>query len=95
MPNQGRHCDAQCGGSRDERQNRVRYRTDKSELFIARSVKVGFEPAALQQNLEALISDLKKIKPSAAKGIYVRKITVSTTMGPGLHGAGFIVNLDS
>ncbi|MCB1869551.1 MAG: 50S ribosomal protein L1 [Gammaproteobacteria bacterium] len=63
----------------------VRYRTDKSGIIHCPIGKVGFEPAALQQNLEALISDLKKIKPSAAKGIYVRKITVSTTMGPGLH----------
>lgn len=63
----------------------VRYRTDKSGIIHCTIGKVGFEPAALQQNLETLISDLKKIKPSAAKGVYVKKITVSTTMGPGLH----------
>ncbi|MCB1829442.1 MAG: 50S ribosomal protein L1 [Chromatiaceae bacterium] len=63
----------------------VRYRTDKSGIIHCTIGKVGFEPAALQQNLEALISDLKKIKPSSAKGVYVKKITVSTTMGPGLH----------
>jgi large subunit ribosomal protein L1 len=39
---------------------------------------------AIQQNLEALIVDLKKAKPSAAKGIYLQKITLSSTMGPGL-----------
>jgi large subunit ribosomal protein L1 len=45
---------------------------------------VSFETAALKQNLEALIADLKKAKPSTSKGIYVKKITVSSTMGPGL-----------
>jgi large subunit ribosomal protein L1 len=63
----------------------VRYRTDKSGIIHCPIGRVGFEPAALQQNLEALIVDLRKIKPSAAKGIYVKKITVSTTMGPGLQ----------
>ena len=62
----------------------VRYRTDKSGIIHCPIGRVGFDPAALQQNLEALIVDLKKIKPSAAKGVYVQKITVSTTMGPGL-----------
>jgi len=63
----------------------VRYRTDKSGIIHCPIGKVGFEPSALQQNLETLIVDLKKIKPSAAKGIYVQKITVSTTMGPGIQ----------
>ena len=62
----------------------VRYRTDKSGIIHTPIGKVNFEPAALQQNLEALLTDLKKMKPSAAKGIYLKKITVSTTMGPGL-----------
>jgi large subunit ribosomal protein L1 len=62
----------------------VRYRTDKSGIIHCRIGTVGFEPGALQQNLEALIADLKKAKPSAAKGIYLKKITLSTTMGPGL-----------
>ncbi|MCP4283886.1 MAG: 50S ribosomal protein L1 [Gammaproteobacteria bacterium] len=62
----------------------VRYRTDKAGIIHSPIGRVGFEPAALQQNLEILIADLKKLKPSAAKGIYVQKITVSTTMGPGL-----------
>lgn len=62
----------------------VRYRTDKGGLIHCSLGKASFEPALLRQNLEALISDLNKIKPSAAKGIYFKKVTVSTTMGPGI-----------
>jgi large subunit ribosomal protein L1 len=62
----------------------VRYRTDKGGIIHCPLGKVDFEPAALKENLEALIADLKKIKPSAAKGVYLKKVTVSTTMGPGL-----------
>lgn len=62
----------------------VRFRTDKAGIIHAAIGKVGFEPAALIQNLEALLVDLRKAKPSSAKGIYVEKISVSSTMGPGL-----------
>ena len=62
----------------------VRYRTDKAGIIHASIGKVDFEPAKLRENLEALIADLKKGKPSAAKGVYLKKITVSSTMGPGL-----------
>ena len=62
----------------------VRYRTDKAGIIHCPIGKVDFETAKLKQNLEALLSDLKKMKPSAAKGIYMKKITVSSTMGPGL-----------
>lgn len=62
----------------------VRYRTDKSGIVHASIGKVGFEPAALKQNLEVLLAALKKAKPASAKGIYMKKVTVSTTMGPGL-----------
>jgi len=62
----------------------VRYRTDKNGIIHASIGKVGFEPDALKENLEALLADLKKAKPSAAKGVYLKKITVSTTMGPGI-----------
>jgi large subunit ribosomal protein L1 len=62
----------------------VRYRTDKAGIIHCPIGKVGFEPAALKQNLEALLVDLKKAKPSAAKGVFLKKITVSSTMGPGL-----------
>ncbi len=62
----------------------VRYRTDKNGIIHASIGKVGFDPSALKENLEALLADLKKAKPSAAKGVYVKKITVSSTMGPGI-----------
>jgi len=62
----------------------VRYRVDKAGIVHAAIGKVGFEPGALKENLEALLAGLKKAKPSAAKGIYLKKITVSSTMGPGL-----------
>lgn len=62
----------------------ARFRTDKGGIIHASIGNVGFEPAALKQNLEALINDLKKLKPSSAKGIYVQRVTVSSTMGPGL-----------
>ena len=62
----------------------VRYRTDKNGIIHASVGKVDFEPVALKENLEALLADLKKAKPSAAKGVYLKKITVSSTMGPGI-----------
>ena len=62
----------------------ARFRTDKSGIVHASIGKVGFEPAALTENLEALLNELKKLKPSSAKGVYLKKITVSSTMGPGL-----------
>jgi large subunit ribosomal protein L1 len=62
----------------------VRYRNDKAGIIHCPIGKVGFESADLLENLNALLADLKKAKPSSAKGIYLQKITVSTTMGPGL-----------
>lgn len=62
----------------------VQFRTDKGGIIHCTIGKVDFEVAALKQNLESLLAELKKIKPSAAKGIYLKKITVSTTMGTGL-----------
>jgi large subunit ribosomal protein L1 len=62
----------------------VRYRTDKAGIIHATIGKADFEVAALKENLEALLADLKKIKPASAKGVYMKKITVSTTMGAGV-----------
>jgi len=62
----------------------VRYRTDKGGIIHCIIGKVDFAPADLQLNLEALLRDLVKMKPSSAKGVYLEKITVSSTMGPGL-----------
>ena len=62
----------------------VRFRADKGGIIHCSIGKMGFDAAALQVNLEALIVDLQKAKPSSAKGIYLKKISVSSTHGPGL-----------
>ncbi len=62
----------------------VRYRTDKNGIVHGGVGRVGFEPAAIKENIEALIVDLKKVKPASAKGIYFKKVTLSTTMGAGI-----------
>jgi len=62
----------------------VRYRTDKAGIIHCPIGRVDFEVPALKQNLEALLADLKKAKPAASKGQYVKKLTVSSTMGPGI-----------
>jgi ribosomal protein L1, bacterial/chloroplast len=62
----------------------VRYRTDKNGIIHSVIGKVSFEPTALKENLEVLLADLNKAKPSSAKGVYMKKISLSTTMGPGL-----------
>ncbi len=62
----------------------VRYRTDKNGIIHGAIGKLAFDASALKENLEALLGDLKRAKPSTAKGVYLRKITLSTTMGPGL-----------
>jgi len=68
----------------------VRYRTDKSGIIHCPLGKIDFDTNKLRENLEALLGNLVKVKPSAAKGIYMKKVTVSSTMGPGLtvdHGS--------
>lgn len=62
----------------------VRYRTDKAGIIHCSIGNVDFEVNALRENLEALLADLRKAKPSSAKGQYVKKVTVSSTMGPGI-----------
>ncbi|WP_404367952.1 50S ribosomal protein L1 [Marinobacter sp.] len=62
----------------------VRYRTDKNGIIHSPLGNVDFDASAIRENLEALVADLKKAKPSAAKGVYLKKITLSSTMGPGL-----------
>ena len=62
----------------------VRYRTDKAGIIHCSIGNVDFEVSALRENLEFLLGDLIKAKPSSAKGQYMKKITVSTTMGPGV-----------
>lgn len=69
---------------RNAKAGQVRYRTDKKGIIHCTIGKVNFNSDALKENLEALLSDLKKAKPATSKGVYLKKITVSSTMGPGL-----------
>jgi large subunit ribosomal protein L1 len=62
----------------------VRYRTDKNGIVHGGIGKIDFELNAIKENLEALLLDLMKGKPAAAKGVYMKKVVLSTTMGPGL-----------
>jgi len=62
----------------------VRYRSDKAGVIHCTIGKADFEPVKLKENLTALLQDLQKAKPAAAKGIYLKKISVSSTMGPGV-----------
>ena len=62
----------------------VRYRTDKAGIIHCPIGRVDFEVPALKANLDALLADLKKAKPATAKGLYFKKLTVSSTMGPGV-----------
>ena len=62
----------------------VRYRTDKAGIIHCPIGRADFEVPALKENLEFLLADLKKAKPASAKGSYVKKLTVSSTMGPGV-----------
>ena len=62
----------------------VRYRADKGGIVHCTVGKINFEAKHLQENIESLLSAVKKAKPSTAKGVFVRKISLSTTMGPGL-----------
>ncbi len=63
----------------------VRYRTDKAGIIHCAIGRVDFEINALKENLVALLADLNKVKPASAKGVYMKKVSVSTTMGPGLQ----------
>jgi large subunit ribosomal protein L1 len=64
---------------------KVEYRTDRHGNVHVPVGKASFEPDAIEQNLRAVIEELLRAKPSAAKGRYLRKITLSSTMGPGVH----------
>lgn len=69
---------------KNAKSGQVRYRADKGGILHCTIGKLSFNPEYLQQNLQALLADVKKAKPSAAKGIFLKKITLSSTMGPGL-----------
>lgn len=69
---------------KNAKSGQARFRTDKNGIIHASIGKVAFEPQAIKENAEALIADLKKLKPSTAKGVYLKKVALSTTMGPGI-----------
>ena len=70
---------------RNAKAGQVRYRVEKGGIVHSPLGKVDFTPAQLRENLETLLSSLQKAKPSTSKGVYMQKVTVSTTMGPGLR----------
>jgi len=69
---------------RNAKAGQMRFRTDKNGIIHGGIGKISFELDAIKGNLEAVLADLRKGKPAAAKGIFLRKITLSTTMGPGV-----------
>ena len=69
---------------KNAKSGQVRYRVDKGGIIHVPVGQIGFSPESIKQNVEALIADLKKAKPATSKGVYVKKVTLSSTMGPGL-----------
>lgn len=72
------------GAVKNAKAGQVRYRVDKGGIIHAAVGQVDFSADAIKQNVEALVADLKKAKPATSKGVYLKKVTLSTTMGPGL-----------
>jgi len=69
---------------KDAKSGQVRYRTDKNGIIQCSVGKIEFAAQDIIENISALLADLRKAKPASSKGIYIKKITLSTTMGPGL-----------
>ncbi len=72
------------GAVKNAKAGQVRYRVDKAGIVHCTIGKATFEVNALKENLQALMADLQKSKPAAAKGIYLKRVTLSSTMGPGV-----------
>jgi large subunit ribosomal protein L1 len=72
------------GAVKNAKSGQVRYRVDKAGIVHCTIGKASFEPEKLRENLQALLGDLQKAKPATAKGIYLKRVTVSSTMGPGV-----------
>ena len=72
------------GAVRNAKAGQVQYRTDRAGIIHCTIGKAEFEADALKQNLDALLGDLNKAKPGTSKGVYMKKVTLSTTMGPGV-----------
>lgn len=72
------------GAVRNAKAGQVRYRADKAGVVHCTLGKAEFEVGKLKENLQALLADLQKVKPSTAKGIYLQRVSISSTMGPGV-----------
>jgi len=72
------------GAVKNAKAGQVRYRCDKAGIVHCTIGKASFEAGKLRENLGALLADLQKVKPSTSKGVYIQKVTVSSTMGPGV-----------
>ena len=70
---------------RNAKSGQVQFRADRGGIVHGRVGTVGFEPTQIKENIEALIVDLRRARPASSKGHYLKKITLSTTMGPGLR----------
>jgi len=69
---------------KNAKSGQVQYRSEKGGLIHCAIAKINFEATAIKENLKALLADLKKARPVSAKGVFLKKIAISTTMGPGL-----------
>tara|TARA_A100000164_G_scaffold326307_1_gene311905 strand:- start:311 stop:598 length:288 start_codon:yes stop_codon:yes gene_type:complete len=69
---------------RNAKSGQIRYRADKNGIVHGGIGVVSFDVDSLRNNLEALVADLLKLKPASSKGVYMKKITLSSTMGPGI-----------
>jgi large subunit ribosomal protein L1 len=72
------------GAVRNAKAGQVRYRCDKAGIVHSQIGRASFDGVKLKENLAALLADLTKAKPAAAKGVYIQKVTLSSTMGPGV-----------
>lgn len=72
------------GAVRNAKAGQIRFRAEKAGIIHCSIGKLTFSDTALRENLQAVLADLQRLKPSTSKGIYLRKVVVSTTMGPGL-----------
>ena len=70
---------------KNAKSGQVQFRADRGGIVHGRVGTVGFEPTQIKENIEALIGDLRRARPASSKGHYLKKITLSTTMGPGLR----------
>jgi len=73
------------GAVRNAKAGQVRYRTDRGGVIHSAIGRANFDAQALRENLDALLADLNKLKPSTSKGVYIKQITVSSTMGAGVR----------